>query len=181
MSFLEWCMAHPALVISVILMIAAFVIGVQLPSPAARAEIRRLQKDIDNYKQVLSTRAEIEAESLQRLKAELEELRRVNENLRITNKTLMGKPSQAELRLLHIYDRAINSMLASNPVFGPTWQRHLEDAVGEMKQVEQGMLDWVKRIFRPSEQSPLSDQGQKLLALETPEKASAPTDGAESH
>ncbi len=181
MAFFEWCMAHPGLVVSVILMIATFIIGVQLPSPAARLQARRLQQEIDNYKRVLSTRAEIEAESLLRLKTELEEMRRINENLRVTNKTLMGKPSQAELRLLHVYDRAINSMLASNPVFGPTWQRHLDEALQEMKHVEQGMLDWVKRVFRPSEQSPLSEQSQRLLAIESKsaEKGAVPTAEAE--
>ena len=84
------------------------------------------------------------------LTAELEGLKRQNENLRITVSTLKTKTEKSELRTLHIYDKAIRLMNARAPGFAPVWESTLAEAEAEMTQVDSGMVAWIRRTIRPS-------------------------------
>jgi hypothetical protein len=81
---------------------------------------------------------------------ELESLRRASENLRVTIKTLKGKPGRAELELLHIYDHAIHAMCERAPGFAPAWENALREARLRMEQSHTGLFAYVRRVFRPS-------------------------------
>lgn len=84
------------------------------------------------------------------LTAELEGLKRQNENLRVTVATLKTKTEKSELRTLHIYDKAIRLMNARAPGFAPVWESALAEAEAEMQQVDTGMVAWIRRTIRPS-------------------------------
>lgn len=84
------------------------------------------------------------------LTAELETLKRQNENLRVTVATLKSKTEKTDLRTLHIYDKAIRLMTVRAPGFAPSWEMALAEAEVEMQQIDTGMLAWVKRTIRPS-------------------------------
>ena len=56
---------------------------------------------------------------------ELDSLKQQNENLRMTINTLEQKPGRAEIRTLHVYDKAINLMQKRAPGFAPVWQEVL--------------------------------------------------------
>lgn len=84
------------------------------------------------------------------LTAELETLKRQNENLRVTVATLKTRPEKAELHTLHVYDRAIRLMNARAPGFAPVWESTLTEAEVEMQQVDTGMMAWIRRTVRPS-------------------------------
>lgn len=84
------------------------------------------------------------------LSAELEELKRKNENLRITVATLKTNTDKSELRMLHIYDHAIRLMNERAPGFAPVWESTLAEAEAEMRKVDTGMVAWIKRTIRPS-------------------------------
>jgi len=82
--------------------------------------------------------------------AELEGLRRQNENLRITVATLKIKTEKSELQTLYIYDKAIRLMNARAPGFAPIWESTLAEAETEMQQVDTGVIAWIRRTIRPS-------------------------------
>lgn len=84
------------------------------------------------------------------LTAELETLKKQNENLRVTVATLKSKTEKTDLYALHTYDKAIRLMTMRAPGFAPSWEMALAEAETEMQQVDTGMLAWVKRAIRPS-------------------------------
>jgi len=107
---------------------------------------------------------EIDAEGLRALKVENEELKKRNENLRATNQALRGKPGRAELRVLYLYDRAVDVMLARVPGFAPAWQAVLSEVEEELEQADQGLAAFVKRVVSPSRQlRELSAESIRLL------------------
>jgi hypothetical protein len=112
----------------------------------------------------LHTKMEVDAEGMTNLKEENDKLKRANENLRITVQTLNTKPEQAELRLLHVYDRALKIMERKFPVFVPTWRTILKHAETELQQTDQGKAALARGVFRPRALPPDLPADQKLLS-----------------
>jgi hypothetical protein len=133
--------------------IALFVfLGWLIPSPVSwlsrRALEKRHAKEIQALRNHLHLRLEIDSTGVARLKEENERLRQMVQNLRMTNCTLSAKPNAAELRLLRVYDRAIQIMEGQFPLLIPTWRALVGHAEKEMAQVDQGIAPLVKRVFR---------------------------------
>ncbi|MDZ4141796.1 MAG: hypothetical protein U1C48_07295 [Methylotenera sp.] len=104
------------------------------------------------------------------LRTELEELKRKNENLRVSVASLKNKTDKSELRTLHIYDKAIRLMNARVPGFAPVWESVLTEAEVEMQQIDTGVVAWVRRTIRPSiinkpQHTPLPSVNQAQLAM----------------
>ena len=125
-----------------------------------------LKKEIKRLKEHLHTKMEIDAEGNARLKSELEELKKQNENLRITNQTLQNKPGRRELLLLHIYDKAINELIAKNPSVAPAWEELYRKAEQEINEIESGVKAYVSRVFRKAPSAELSSATRQLLDKE---------------
>ena len=115
-----------------------------------RERIRESSFEVSKLRSHLHTQMEILAKGNESMKAELEEARKLNENLRITNSTLMQKPGRAELRMLHTYERAVRLMTERAPGFALGWENALQEAEHDVEMVEKGFLPMVKRVFRPS-------------------------------
>jgi len=111
---------------------------------------RSLVKDIANLREHLHTQMEISAKGNESSKSELEALKKQAENLRITVATLKAKPGRAELRTLHIYDKAIHLMFEKAPGFAPAWEGILKEAEQDMQQTEKGFFPLIRKVFRPS-------------------------------
>ena len=111
---------------------------------------RGREQEITRLKELLHTKLEVEARAQKALQDELESLRTRNENLRISVKSLQHKPERADLRLLHVYDRAIRTLLARSPGFGPAWQSVLEESEQQMGETETGISAFVRRVFSPA-------------------------------
>ncbi len=126
----------------------------------------KLKKEIKRLKEHLHTKMEIDAEGNARLKAELEDLKKQNENLRITNHTLQNKPGRRELLLLHIYDKAVNELIAKNPSVAPAWEDLYQKAEQELHEIESGFKAYVSRMFRKSPSAELSSATRQLLDRE---------------
>jgi hypothetical protein len=150
-------------------------IGWLIPSPLSwfarrslekrhKAEVGKFEDEIKLLRTHLHTKMEVDAEGTKQLKDEIEKHKQVNQNLRITNHTLSTKPEQAELRLLHIYDRALKLMERKFPVFVPTWRAVVGHVEKEMKQMDQGATPFEKRAFRAGPLTDASTPGQKLLS-----------------
>jgi hypothetical protein len=128
-----------------------------------KAELVKLDDQIKQLRSHLHTQMEVDSEGMKQLKDEAEKLKQVNQNLRITIQTLSTKPEAAELRLLHVYDRAIRIVEKKFPVFVPTWRTVIAHVEKEMKLTDQGTVALVKRVFRPGKLSSQSAETQKLL------------------
>ena len=109
---------------------------------------RGLQAEIKTLQKHLHTKMEIDAEATTGKNKELESLRKQNENLRVTNKTLQQKPGRAEIINFHIYQKAINYMAEAAPGFAPLWQKALKEAEEEVAQMDEGEKPFIKRIIQ---------------------------------
>jgi len=129
---------------------------------------RKLRKEKELLQKHLQTKMELEAESSEMIKSRTEELRKENENLRITVQTLRSKPSRKELELLHIYDTALQSMFERAPGFASAWQTARREAEQEVEQTHKGLLPMIKKAF-----------GTSPLALNAPDDDADDTDDAD--
>lgn len=112
--------------------------------------VRTYKKELAEYKGHLATQMKITQEGTKNLSDETEKLRKENENLRITVKTLSLKPGRNELRLLNIYDAALRKMMLKAPGFAQGWELSMQEAEREYEENEVGLKTVVKRVFGPS-------------------------------
>ena len=105
-----------------------------------KAEIARL-------KGLLADRMDIESAGLNKLKAENEELKKANENLRVTNATLAQKPGRAEVQRLQVYQKAVDRLIINSPGFGAAWQSALKESEDEFEQIYSGTQAFCKKIL----------------------------------
>jgi hypothetical protein len=106
----------------------------------------RLKGEFRRYKNYLSDKLQIEAESMQRIKGEQELLRKENENLRVKVNSLNDTSDRKLARDLEIYARAEKRMLISAPGFAPAWETAKSEAHHELSEEESGKAQ-PKRIF----------------------------------
>ena len=107
---------------------------------ASKAEIARL-------KGLLADRMDLESEGLNKLKVENEELKKANENLRVTNATLAQKPGRAEVQRLQVYQKAVDRLIINSPGFGAAWQSALKESEDEFAQIYSGTQAFWKKIL----------------------------------
>lgn len=106
----------------------------------SKAEIARL-------KNMLADRMDIESEGLKKLKVENEDLKKANENLRITNAALSQKPGRAEVQRLQIYQQAVDRLVINSPGFGAAWQSALKESEEEFAKTYTGTQAFWKKIL----------------------------------
>ncbi len=131
---------------------------------------RKLKKEIAELKRHLHLQMTITNKGNEELQREFESLKRQNENLRITVTTLQQKPGRAELRTLHMYDRAINLMRQRAPGFAPAWEEVFQEAEGEMRNAESGLGKLLKKVFRPSLITETTGSGKSESATDKEEE-----------
>ena len=106
----------------------------------------RLKGELARFRRHLSDKLEIEAETMKKIKAEQETLRRENESLRIKVNALNEAPDRKITRDLEIYARAEKRMLISVPGFAPAWETAKTEAHNDLAEEETGKSA-PKRIF----------------------------------
>ncbi len=111
--------------------------------------VRKYKKEIEEYRGHLERQMKITQEGSKNLSAESEKLKKENENLRITVKTLGQKPGRNELRLLNIYDAALRKMMLKAPGFAQGWEMSMQEAEREYEENEVGLKTVIKRVFSP--------------------------------
>jgi len=109
----------------------------------------KYKKELAEYKGHLATQMKITQEGTKNLTEESEKLKKENENLRITVKTLGQKPGRNELRLLNIYDAALRKMMLKAPGFAQGWEMSMQEAEREYEENEVGLKTVIKRVFSP--------------------------------
>jgi uncharacterized membrane protein YgaE (UPF0421/DUF939 family) len=107
----------------------------------------KLKKEIEKLKQHIHTKLEIEAEANERRKKEIEELKKHNENLRISLQSYSEKPGRKEIKQLHMYQKAVEILIEKAPGFAQSWQSALKDGEEEMKKIDLGNIPFIKRLL----------------------------------
>lgn len=106
----------------------------------------RLKGELARFRRHLSDRLEIEADTMKKIKLELEALRKENETLRIKVNALNEIPDRKIQRDLEIYARAEKRMLLNVPGFAPAWETAKSESHHELAEEEAGKSA-PKRIF----------------------------------
>lgn len=106
-----------------------------------------LQKEIETLKSYLNTQMSINSKGYEELRKEVETLRKQNENLRVTVATLSNKPGRTELKTLHIWDKALRSLVVTSPGFAPAWEMALAEAQKNVEETDSGVKALVRKVF----------------------------------
>lgn len=106
----------------------------------------RAKGELSRFRRHLSDRLEIEAESLRKMKTDVEELKKENESLRVKVNALNELPERKLQRDLEIYARAEKQMLIQVPGFAPAWETAKSAAHNELSEEESGRSA-PKRLF----------------------------------
>ena len=108
---------------------------------------KKNKEEIAKLKNMLADRMDIESEGLKKVKEENEQLKKMNENLRVTNATLMQKPGRAEVQRLQVYQRAVDRLVINSPGFGAAWQSALKESEEEFESTYNGTQAFWKKIL----------------------------------
>jgi hypothetical protein len=111
---------------------------------------RELRKELQALKEQLHRQMTILDKGHQQTQGELDELRKQNENLRITNATLKNKPGRAEVQTLHVYEQALRLMQKRAPGFAPAWEDALAEAQRDAERADSGIVARVRQALRPA-------------------------------
>ena len=126
-----------------------------------RADAEKKSKaEIARLKGMLADRMDIESEGVNKLKVENEELKKANENLRITNANLMQKPGRAEVNRLQIYQQAVDRLVINSPGFGAAWQSALKESEEEFAKTYTGAQAFWKKILPGKTNAKLIENNQ---------------------
>jgi len=115
------------------------------------AKQSRKQKEhteaINKLKGMLTDRMDLESDGLGKLKAEIEELKVQNENLRISLRTYSQKPGRREVARLQVFQQAADRLTINSPGFGAAWQAALKESESEFEKTFYGVQPFIKRII----------------------------------
>ena len=104
-------------------------------------------KESARLKQMLTDRMELESEGLGKLKKENEELKKANENLRISIQTYAQKPGRKELQRLTVYQTAVDRLILNSPGFGAAWQAALKESEAEFEKTYVGVQAFIRKMI----------------------------------
>ena len=102
---------------------------------------------INKLKGMLTDRMDLESDGLGKLKAEIEELKTQNENLRISLRTYSQKPGRREIARLQVFQQAADRLTINSPGFGAAWQAALKESESEFEKTFYGVQPFIKRII----------------------------------
>ena len=133
-----------------LIVIGGIVIGWILSFIRSFFTIKKHKKELKDYQDHLERQMKITDAGNRTLIEEMTTLKKDNENLRISVKTLGQKPGRAELRLLNVYDKALRKMMLQAPGFSSAWETSLQEAESEYEENETGLKSIVGKVFGSS-------------------------------
>jgi MFS superfamily sulfate permease-like transporter len=140
--------------------VLAIVILISMSVRSHKSELEH-KADINKMKTMITDRMDIESETITKLKDELEDIKKKNEDLRISLTTISQKPGRKEISRLHIYQAASENMMLTAPGFGPAWQAALKESVGEFEKTYTSLHPFVRRIIPTRFTEQITDDGNK--------------------
>lgn len=118
---------------------------------------KRGDNELKKLKDMLTSRMEIENDGVNKLKSENEELKRYNENLRVSLQTLSQKPGRKEMERLQVYQKAVDRLTINSPGFGPAWQAALKESEEEFSKTYSGVIPFIRRVIPGKTNAQLMD------------------------
>ncbi len=115
------------------------------------------ESDIKKLKEMLTSRMEIESDGITKLKNENEELKRFNENLRVSLQTMSQKPGRKEIERLQVYQKAVDRLTINSPGFGAAWQAALKESEEEFSRTYSGVIPFIRRVIPGKTNAQLMD------------------------
>lgn len=103
--------------------------------------------DVKKLKDMLTSRMEIESDGVNKLKSENEDLKKYNENLRVSLQTMSQKPGRKEIERLQVYQKAVDRLTINSPGFGPAWQAALKESEEEFSKTYSGVIPFIRRVI----------------------------------
>lgn len=149
---------------TVLLILAGIAFGALLMFVKSLFTGRKHKKELADYKNHLERQMKITDAGNNKLVQELEQMKKENENLRISVQTLNQKPGRAELRLLNIYDAALRKMMSQAPGFSTAWENSLQEAEREYEANESGLKSIVSKVFGSG--TPVNSDGNTVQQIE---------------
>ena len=131
------------------LLLQPFALGLELGlflTVLALWRVVRLKMELGRFKQHLSDRLELDAGASNKIKREMEDLRRENEQLRIRVAGFNAMPEGRLQQDLEVYARAEKRMTIHAPGFAPAWENAKAAAQAEMAEEDAGK-SLPKRVF----------------------------------
>ncbi len=139
----------------VILLYAAF--RFHLSKRSLEEKVAESEKKAQDLRKMLQDRMELENEGLAKLKAECEDLKKRNDNLRISLEVLAQKPGRKELQRLDVMSRAVERLTVENPGFATAWQIAMNKSEEEMRLSFFGNVPLLRRFVKGSKNSSYTD------------------------
>lgn len=121
----------------------------------------------DRLRQMLTDRMELESDGLAKLRKEVEDLKKMNENLRISMQTYAQKPGRKELQRLTVYQTAVDRLIINSPGFGAAWQAALKESEEEFEKTYVGVQAFIRKVI------PMKTDAQVIKEIE--ESKDSPT------
>ena len=110
-------------------------------------EILESKKETERLKRMLTDRMDLESEGLAKLKEQNEDLKKQNENLRISLNSYSQKPGRKELARLQVYQLAVDRLTINSACFGGAWQGALKESEDEFQKTYVGVQPFIKRLI----------------------------------
>jgi MFS superfamily sulfate permease-like transporter len=110
-------------------------------------EILVATKENERLKRMITDRMDLEGDGIIKLKDQNEELKKQNENLRISLSTYSQKPGRKEIARLHVYQLAVDRLTINSPGFGAAWQAALKEGEEEFQKTYIGVQPFIKRLI----------------------------------
>lgn len=126
----------------ILALIVWIVYGAKLHSAKKKGE-----GDVKKLKDMLTSRMEIESDGVNKLKSENEELKKFNENLRVSLQTMSQKPGRKEVERLQVYQKAVDRLTINSPGFGAAWQAALKESEEEFSKTYSGVIPFIRRVI----------------------------------
>jgi hypothetical protein len=138
---------------TILIILGGVVIGWLLNTIKSFFVVKRHKKELTEYKEHLERQMKITDAGNKTLVDEIKILKKDNENLRISVKTLGQKPGRAELRQFNIYDSALRKMMLQAPGFSSAWESALQESEREYEEQESGFKHIIGKVFGTSSSS----------------------------
>ena len=117
-----------------------YIVRLHLAKKKGESETKKL-------KDMLTQRMEIESDGITKLKSENEELKKYNENLRVSLQTMSQKPGRKEVERLQVYQKAVDRLTINSPGFGAAWQAALKESEEEFSKTYSGVIPFIRRVI----------------------------------
>ena len=110
-------------------------------------EMLQQKQETERLRRMLNDRMDLESDGLAKLKEDNEELKKQNENMRISLNTYSQKPNRKEMARLHVYHLAVDRLTINSPGFGAAWQAALKESEEEFQKTYVGVQPFIKRLI----------------------------------